>query len=197
MEVGIGLWVLLAVAVGILASRGFSRSGIGWFVLALIFSPLAGVLLFILPARRRPCPFCAEPIQPSAVVCRFCGRDVGAVTDHPGLPKRTRILLLILIVAVLVIALSQCDYRYFGWRGDAPIQVKRSSERKNVIRYPSFVTRDGQRTKDRVFLRMTSDESRITGAKNKSLLEAKELSAHRKGEVISPQFSVLSCMTED
>jgi hypothetical protein len=142
MEVGIGLWVLLAVAVGILASRGFSRSGIGWFVLALIFSPLAGVLLFILPARRRPCPFCAEPIQPSAVVCRFCGRDVGAVTDHPGLPKRTRILLLILIVAVLVIALSQCDYRYFGWRGDAPIQVKgaQSARTSFVIRHSSLVT---------------------------------------------------------
>lgn len=124
MEVGIGLWVLLAIAVGVLASRGFGRSGVGWCVLALIFSPLIGLLLFILPARRRPCPFCAELIQPSAVVCRFCGRDVGAVADHPGLPKKTRILLLILIVAVLVAALSQCEYRYFWWRGDAPIQVE-------------------------------------------------------------------------
>lgn len=24
----------------------------------------------------RPCPFCAEPIQPAAKICRFCGRDV-------------------------------------------------------------------------------------------------------------------------
>jgi hypothetical protein len=26
----------------------------------------------------RPCPYCAELIQPAAVVCRFCGRDVEA-----------------------------------------------------------------------------------------------------------------------
>lgn len=124
MEMGVGLWVLLAIAVGILASRGFGRSGLGWFVLALVFSPLAGLLLFLLPARRRPCPFCAEPIQPSAVVCRFCGRDVVAAMDHPGLPKTTRVLLLILVVAVLVAALSQCEYRYLWWRGDSPIQVE-------------------------------------------------------------------------
>lgn len=25
---------------------------------------------------RKRCPFCAEPIQASAVVCRFCGRNL-------------------------------------------------------------------------------------------------------------------------
>jgi hypothetical protein len=113
-------------------------------VLALIFSPLAGLLLFILPARRRPCPFCAEPIQPSAVVCRFCGRDVEAAPGHPGLPKTTRILLLILIVAVLVLALSQCEYRYFWWRGDAPIQVEgtQSTKASSVIRHSLFASNE-------------------------------------------------------
>ena len=24
----------------------------------------------------KPCPFCAEPIQAAAVVCRWCGRDI-------------------------------------------------------------------------------------------------------------------------
>jgi hypothetical protein len=123
MEIGVGLWVLLAIAVGLLASRAFGRSGAGWFLLALVLTPLIGLLLFVLPARRRPCPFCAEWIQPPAKVCRFCGRDVAGATDHPGLPRATRFVLLFLVVAVLVAALSRCDYRFWWWRGEPPIQV--------------------------------------------------------------------------
>ncbi len=33
---------------------------------------LAGVST---PGATRPCPFCAEPIQRAAKICRFCGRD--------------------------------------------------------------------------------------------------------------------------
>lgn len=124
MEIGAGLWLLLAIAVGFLASREFGRSGVGWFFLALVLTPLIGLLLFLLPARRRPCPFCAEPIKPSAVVCRFCGREIPVATDQAGLPTATRIGVLILVVAVLLVALSQCEYRFQWRRGERPIQVE-------------------------------------------------------------------------
>jgi len=42
-------WILLSVAVGIFATR-CSRSGLGWFALSLIITPmLAGIFLAILP----------------------------------------------------------------------------------------------------------------------------------------------------
>jgi hypothetical protein len=71
---------------------------------------------------------------------------VAVAADHPslpGLPKTTRILLLILVVAVLAAALSQCEYRYMWWREGSPIQVHGTAERKNVVRHPSFGTHDG------------------------------------------------------
>ncbi|HKN85707.1 MAG TPA: hypothetical protein VJV04_02485 [Nitrospiraceae bacterium] len=120
MEIGIGLYGLLALAVALLASREFGRSAVGWFLLSLITTPLVGLLLFMLPPRRRPCPFCAESIQPYAVVCRFCGRDVATVTEGPGLPTTTKVALLILVVGVLLTALSQCQYRFGWWSTERP-----------------------------------------------------------------------------
>jgi hypothetical protein len=120
MGIGIGLYCLLALAVALLASREFGRSAVGWFLLSLITTPLVGLLLFMLPPRRRPCPFCAESIQPSAVVCRFCGREVSSVTEGPGLPTTTKAALLILVVAVLLTALSQCQYRFGWWSTEKP-----------------------------------------------------------------------------
>ncbi len=36
-----------------------------------------------LDGRRRPCPWCAEMIQPAAKVCRYCGRNVDDPTSEP------------------------------------------------------------------------------------------------------------------
>ncbi len=44
-------WIVLATIVGA-AAGGRGRSRFGWFVLALILSPLVGVLLAILPDMR-------------------------------------------------------------------------------------------------------------------------------------------------
>jgi hypothetical protein len=90
-------WFMFAVIVGVLAS-GRGRLGFGWFLLACIISPLiAGLLVLVLPRLNapqpapatadataatapagalRPCPQCAEPIQPQANKCRHCGADV-------------------------------------------------------------------------------------------------------------------------
>ncbi len=122
-ELGAGFWLLLALAVGILAAREFGRSGFRWFLLALIFTPLVGLLLFLLPPRRRPCPFCAEPIQPTAVLCRFCGREV-PVAESAGLPKNTRRAVVLFIVLVMLAALSQCHERFQWWRSDGQIEVQ-------------------------------------------------------------------------
>jgi len=78
------LWFIFAIVVAVgAAARG--RSGLGWFVLAMIISPLlAVILLFLLPANpgvstgptpdtHVKCPDCAELVLAEAKVCKHCG----------------------------------------------------------------------------------------------------------------------------
>ena len=86
------IWFVFAIAVGIWASnRG--RSGFGWFLLAVVISPLlAGILLAVtknragsdtistLPSERTHvrCPQCAEFVLPEAKKCKHCGAELNA-----------------------------------------------------------------------------------------------------------------------
>lgn len=76
-------WFLLAIACGIFADKR-GRSGVGWFFIALVASPLiAGVFLFALPLKEsasafsilRRCNRCREQIRRDADVCKHCGSD--------------------------------------------------------------------------------------------------------------------------
>ena len=124
MEIGAGLWFIAALIVGIVAAREFGRSGIAWFVLSIVFTPLIGMLLFILPPRRVPCPFCAEPIKPSAVICRFCNRSLPTNPSRLGNMQTSRLVIAALILIGLVLAATRCQYQLDWWHSsDSPLHV--------------------------------------------------------------------------
>jgi len=90
MEIFLG-WLVFSVVVGVAASsRG--RSGIGWFLISAILSPLIGmVLVLVLPKRGAAaaavdetgqmitadshvrCPDCRELVRRDARKCKHCG----------------------------------------------------------------------------------------------------------------------------
>jgi hypothetical protein len=106
-------WLVLAIIVGVAAgSRG--RNGLGWFLLAMVLSPLlAGLLVLALPKTKsqyelhvertmmRTCPQCAESIKREAVICRFCHQAVEPLPfEYPRIsPARS------LIVATVVLTI--------------------------------------------------------------------------------------------
>ena len=89
---GLILWFILAILVGAYAnSRG--RSGIGFFLLSTILSPVLGIIIAVgvgpdadkLEARaisagkRRKCPYCAELVRMEARICKHCGKAIARI----------------------------------------------------------------------------------------------------------------------
>lgn len=69
------LWLGFAIAVAILANR-FDRSGILWFLIALVISPLlAGIIVLAMGRNGKRCPSCAETVKREAATCRHCGHN--------------------------------------------------------------------------------------------------------------------------
>lgn len=84
-------WLGFSIAVAIFADT-HGRSGIGWFFLSLLLSPLLGfIFIAVLPnlknerakstelAESKVCPQCAERVKVAALVCRFCGFEFPSI----------------------------------------------------------------------------------------------------------------------
>ncbi len=81
MEIA-GLWLLFSALVGYSAGQR-GRSGVGWFILSLIFSPIIGLLFVALlpnlaakgpsPKTHVRCPDCRELVLKEARKCKHCG----------------------------------------------------------------------------------------------------------------------------
>ena len=76
------LWFVLSVVAGIIAARN-GRSGSGYFLISIFFTPLAGLILAVaLPKVEREdedralCPECAELVKRQAIKCKHCGADL-------------------------------------------------------------------------------------------------------------------------
>lgn len=111
-------WFVASIVVAIIAaSRG--RNSFGWFLLALLISPLiAGILVLALGSKSeagRRCPDCAETVRAEARKCRHCGAalepmSAPKIDDLPeGNAARGYAYLAALLVALIAAALAYCS----------------------------------------------------------------------------------------
>jgi uncharacterized membrane protein YfcA len=75
------VWSAIGALVGYLIGKWKGRGTLGLW-LGLLLGVIGWIIVAVLPDSQRVtgpsrrCPFCAEVVQPAAVVCKHCGRDI-------------------------------------------------------------------------------------------------------------------------
>ena len=79
------IWLIFSIVVGFFASSK-GRSGLGYFLLSIIISPLLGFIIVLILSpnevklvengTNKECPNCNELINPYAKICKHCGSSL-------------------------------------------------------------------------------------------------------------------------
>jgi hypothetical protein len=94
----IPVWLAFCGVAAYIASKK-GRSGTGVFFLALLLSPLVGIIVALVmnpdPAAqgKKKCPACAEYVQPEAKICRFCQHAFAEDSTAPVVIAPTPVIL--------------------------------------------------------------------------------------------------------
>jgi tetratricopeptide (TPR) repeat protein len=135
----LAVWLALAIATGF-AAQSRDRNGFGWFVLAILISPvLALILLIAFPSRfvgpSKICQFCTSQVAEAALVCPHCHRDI----DTPvGIQARRAARGQNYIIAGIVAAVGILIWVSHNYSELAPRPTQVSSPRSTA---PTFQTR--------------------------------------------------------
>jgi hypothetical protein len=74
MEI-IVFWAIINALVG--AAIGQSKNAVGQCIaICILLGPIGWIIAFVIEGDVRKCPFCAENVQPAALVCPHCRRDL-------------------------------------------------------------------------------------------------------------------------
>jgi len=86
------IWVVLAVIAGVVAS-GKGRSGVGWFLFAIVLSPLIGLLVVALLPSKKPMPAAPPRDDPMRTIAALADlRDRGALPADEYEAKKADLL---------------------------------------------------------------------------------------------------------